>query len=288
MHDNQVRKFLFFTFLIAWILQGIAIYYAYQGGLIMFQMVTAVSMFAPLLGVLLSGYPLSKIGWEPVFSGNWKYLLMAWFLPAILTAVGAVLYFLVFPSHLDLTGQYLVAQGGTEIITQLEKQGISIPLYLLISSASALTYAPVLNTFLAVGEESGWRGFLYPKLKDYYGKTKGSILGGVIWGIWHWPLIAFAGYEYGTGYIGAPITGMLIFCIFTISLGIICDYLYEKTKCIWYPSLFHGAINAAATIPIVFCIVNRGSAVLLGPVPNGLISGIGFLIAAWLILSKNK
>ena len=36
-----------------------------------------------------------------------------------------------------------------------------------------------------VGGEVGWRGAMDPMLKDHFGKVKGSIIGGAIWGVWH-------------------------------------------------------------------------------------------------------
>ena len=72
----------------------------------------------------------------------------------------------------------------------------------------------------ALGEEIGWRGFLYPQLEAGVGRRKGWILGGIIWGAWHWPLIWLIGYEYGAaagnsvGYAGFPVTGMLLFLLF--------------------------------------------------------------------------
>ena len=46
-------------------------------------------------------------------------------------------------------------------------------------------------------------------------------------GVWHWPVIILAGYEYGTDYIGSPILGPLVFCLFTIAGGILLDFVYE-------------------------------------------------------------
>ena len=279
-------KYLIWTFLIAWIMQA-AVAVLYQSGLAAFgQLLMTVMMFAPLLGVLLSGQKLSDMGWKPRLKGKIKTLLAAWFLPAALTAIGAVVYFAVFPGHLDLSGDYLASAAGPEVMAQLEVQGLTYPMYILISVIGCLTYAPLINMIPAVGEEAGWRGFLYPQLKAKFGKGKGRLIGGVIWGIWHWPVMWMIGYEYGSDYVGFPVVGMLIFCIFTIALGILCDWLYEKTDCIWIPSLFHGAINAAATVPLAICVTNTGSAILLGPAPHGVLAGLPIILCAGVLLFK--
>ena len=279
-------KYLIWTFLIAWAAQ-VVVTVLYRNGLAVFgQLLMAVMMFVPLLGVLLSGQTLSGMGWKPRLKGKIKILLAAWFLPALLTAVGAAVYFAVFPGHFDLSGDYLVSAAGAEVMAQLEAQGLTYPMYILISVIGCLTYAPLVNMISAVGEEAGWRGFLYPQLKAKFGKGKGWLIGGIIWGIWHWPVMWLIGYEYGTDYVGFPVVGMLIFCIFTTAAGILCDWLYEKTNCIWIPSIFHGAINAAATLPLALCIANTGSMILLGPAPHGVLAGLPLILCAGVLIFK--
>ena len=112
---------------------------------------------------------------------------------------------------------------------------------------------------------------------------------GIIWGAWHWPLMCLTGYEYGMDYAGFPIVGMLLFCVFATAAGILCDWVYEKSGCIWFPAILHGAVNAAGTIPMALCIPNSGSAILLGPAPHGLLAGAPlFLLAAVLLLRSAK
>ena len=101
----KTRRYLLWTFGIAWLMQAV-VAFLYRGGLsvigrMMAQMLMALMMFVPMLGVLLSGNRLAGMGWKPHIKGRLKPLLMAWFFPAILTALGAAIYFAVFPGHLD-------------------------------------------------------------------------------------------------------------------------------------------------------------------------------------------
>ena len=280
-------KYLAWIFLIAWVMQVIVAVLYRNGFAIVWQLLTGIMMFVPLLGVLLSGQSLSGMGWKPCLKGKIKSLLVAWFLPVLLTAIGAALYFAIFPGHFDISGDALEAAAGAEALEQIQSQGLTYPMYVLISVISCLTYAPLVNMLLAVGEEAGWRGFLYPQLKAKFGKRQGWLLGGVIWGMWHWPLIWLIGYEYGTDYAGFPIVGMLIFCIFTTAAGVLCDWLYEKTNCIWIPSIFHGSINAVGTVPTAICIANTGSVILLGPAPIGVLAGLPLIICAMILFVKS-
>ncbi len=293
-NKKQVVKYLAWTFGLAYVIQIIAARIYNSGNAQAGQLIIAAMMFVPAIGLLLAGGSLKGLGWKIGLRKNAKPILIAWFSPALLTAAGAVLYFLVFPGHFDLTGQFLTVSGGSEVLAQLEAQGISYRMYILITGIACITYAPLINTVVGLGEEIGWRGFLYPQLKTKFGCVKGRILGGVIWGAWHWPLIWLIGYEYGAaagnpaGYVGFPIVGMLVFCIFTIACGVLCDWLCEKSGSIWLPSLFHGSINAAATMPIALCIANTGSLRLLGPMPNGLIAGLPMLILGIILLGREK
>ena len=246
----------------------------------------AAMMFVPFFGVLISGHPLKGMGWKPVFKGNIKIILFAWFAPAILTTLGALLYFLVFPQHFDLSGSYLIEAAGEEAVKQMEASGVSYPLYILSISVTCITYAPLINMIFGMGEEVGWRGFLYPQLKARFGRKTGWVIGGAVWGAWHWPVICLIGYEYGPEYFGFPVVGMLLFAVVTVALGIIADWTYEKTGCIWLPSLFHGAYNAAATVTIAVCTPGTGSARLLGPAPNGLLAGIPLFAVALILFLK--
>lgn len=286
------RKFTIYiigAFAIAWVLQIAASYFALKGSLLVFQILLSISMFAPFTATLIAKVPLRGMGWMPKFKGNILYMIAAWFGPAVLTALGAVLYYVVFPDRFDVTGAYLTATYGEELVQQLTAAGLTVPLYAMVAIIQSVTYAPVFNGLIALGEEVGWRGVMYPMLRDKLGKTKGRILGGVIWGVWHWPVMILAGYEYGLSYWGAPFLGMALFCLCTISMGILLDALYEKTKCIWVPAVMHGAFNAAATIPVVFLNPEYTDQMIVGPVPNGILSMIPmFLVVCFLLLKKNK
>lgn len=292
---TQVVKYLAWTFALAYAVQFIAARIINGGNRMAGQLVIAAMMFVPALGVLLSGAGFRDMGWKLQIRRNIKPILIAWFAPVALTVVGAGLYFLVFPGHFDLSGQYLAASAGAEILQKMEAQGLSNSLYILISAVSAVTYAPLLNGVFALGEEIGWRGFLYPQLKARFGRRKGWLLGGAIWGAWHWPLIWLIGYEYGAaagnaaGYAGFPVVGMLLFCVITAGWGILHDWLYEKSGIIWVPAILHGAINATAALPLSVCLIDTGSARLLGPAQVGLLAGLPFLaVAAALLLRAEK
>ena len=290
--------YLIWAFAIAWALQVIAgvtvngtanstVLTSTLGKLI-FTGVLAVSMYAPFAAVLLAKYPLKGMGWIPKFKGNIGWMVLAWLGPLVFTILGAIVYFIIFPDRFDATGAYLAVALGEEGMAQIEAEGITLQQLLLIQIVSAPLYAPFVNMFAALGEEVGWRGMLYPQLKTFFGKTKGRVIGGVIWGAWHWPIMLLAGYEYGKEYPGAPISGLVTFCVFCIVAGTLLDVLYEKTKCIWVPSLAHGAINGTVSLAVYLTKPEYVDQLILGPAPIGVIAMIPALLLAIVVLYKDR
>lgn len=268
---NKTVKYLIITFASAWALQIVA---AVTGQVLL----NSVVMLIPALAVWIIGCG-KDVAWKPRIRGNVKTYLLAWWSPLCLMLLGAVLYFALFPGRFDPGCGFLAAQ--------LPELAYSAPTQLLVAvqALAAVTYAPFINMLFAVGEEAGWRGYLTPALTRRFGKKKALILSGCIWGAWHWPLIILAGYEYGTGYWGAPVTGMLCMLLFTTAFGVLLSHLYEKSGSIWACALCHGAANAIAGVPLFF-LPTGATSYLLGPTFAGLIGGIPLLIAAALLLRR--
>ena len=288
--------YFLFAFGLAWLLQVYAsLLLIRDGNATAYQALLAVSMFCPLVSVLLVQkfwlHQPTGISWRPRLKGNGRYLLAAWFGPAMLTLLGAVLYFAVFPSRLDFSGSWLVAAYGGEMDAQTLRNelGVSTLSYLLQNGLFAVILAPAINMFPALGEEVGWRGYMMPRLKERFGLLNGRLLGGVVWGVWHWPLMLLVGYEYGTNYLGAPVLGLVVWCVVCFALNTLLDLLYEKTGCIWVPAIAHGAFNAIAALPQVLITPADAYYNVLGPMPIGLISVLPMLaVAVGLTLHQMK
>ena len=88
------------------------------------------------------------------------------------------------------------------------------------------------------------------------------------------------GYEYGTNYLGAPVLGLFVWCVVCFALNTLLDWLYEKTGCIWVPSIAHGAFNAVAALFVVLTNPADSYYNVLGPAPIGLIGMLPMLAAA--------
>lgn len=284
MDKKKFTIYMIFAFGLAWVIQIIASIFSRNGNVAVFQLLLSVCMFMPFLATLIARIPLKGMGWIPKLKGNIGWILLSWFGPMVLTILGAVIFYIIFPNRLDWSGSYMAIQMGEEAMAELQATGITVPILTIITVVQACSYVPLVNGLFGLGEEVGWRGVMYPMLKDKLGRVKGMILGGVIWGAWHWPIMVFAGYEYGLEYWGAPFLGMAIFCLFATVGGIILDVLYEKTKCIWVPSVGHGAINATMGFPVLMLNAEFADQLTIGPSPNGIIAMIPYIITAILLL----
>ena len=289
MDKKKVIKFVVITILVSWTIQIIVSLYMVNNpgitGTMVFQAGLAVCMFVPLIAALISKASFRSMGWKPKFKGNIGWLIFAAYGMVPVVAAGSALFFLMFPDLFDTTGSYLMAQSksaGVDLTAQLEQSGMSYQQYIL-SGIPAILLAPFLNISTAIGEEAGWRGFLYPELNKKFGKAMTWIIGGIIWAAFHFPCIILGGYEYGFDYIGKPWLGLVVFTVFCVAMGIIEEIVFSKTKCIWYAALLHGSINAMATIPVIFANANNANLnryLILGPVPNGIVAGLPLFILA--------
>ena len=277
--NKRLIIFLVCTFVIAYILQFAAMF---SGNAMVYQVLISISMFAPLGALAIShkGISIKKTGvsWDFRLKGNVKYLVLAWLMPAVFTVVGAALYFLMFPKEFDISCGMLTASMPIQI---------TMPAWTLVLAQflGCITYAPALNMLFAIGEEAGWRGYLTPELTKRFGRRPALVMSGLIWAVWHFPLIIFAGYQYGVGYYGAPFTGLIAMCIFTTVVSIMLSFLYEKTKCIWVPAIAHGAINAVAAIGLYFTD-GKMTGYILGPTLAGLISIVPLAIVSLIVLMR--
>ena len=242
----------------------------------------AVSMFFPAVGALVANYsckPEERIDLcvKPRISQNIRQYIAAWFLPAAIALVGCIVFFAANPHLFDPTMRSYIEIAATasgvstdELIAQMP------PMQVVLSTTvmAALVVAPFINMIPAFGEELGWRGMLFPTLSERMSRRSAALLSGVIWGLWHAPVIAM-GHNYGMGYVGFPIAGILTMILLCTAMGCWLAYLRVRTESVWPCALAHGAFNAVANIGLAFCI---GGATLFGPSPLGLVAGIPLIV----------
>ena len=253
----------------------------------------ALSMFFPLAGALVANFacrPEDRIDlcWRPRITQNVRSYLIAWFTPAAIALFGCVVFFAVNPHLFDPTMRsFIESNAAAAGLTpgDLASQMPPAPVLIGATFASAFTIAPFINMIPAFGEELGWRGMLFPTLAELMSKRSAALVTGVIWGLWHAPAIAM-GHNYGMGYEGFPIAGILTMTLLCTAMSCWLSLLRTQSGSVWPCALAHGAFNAVANIGVVLCSVGQ---TLFGPSPLGLVAGIPLMalgVFCWFRLSN--
>jgi membrane protease YdiL (CAAX protease family) len=94
-------------------------------------------------------------------------------------------------------------------------------------------------TLFTFGEEYGWRGYLLPRLLPL-GEIRASVLLGVIWGVWHLPLLLA-----GLNYPGVNIwLAILVFTFVTVALSFTYTWFYVASSgSVLVAAVFHASTN---------------------------------------------
>lgn len=184
---------------------------------------------------------------------DWLYLLMMW-IPAIAAVIAVpkgkgvlgrlgirtskisyILQGVLFP-FIYLLVPYIVY--WTTHPSNFAYNGVS-PVVIVKDLAAPLFMGIFVNLVSAVGEEIGWRGFMFPSLLQRIGLRKTLFASGFVWALWHVPVLVAGDYM-----TGAPVWYKIpafILCI--VPVGIISGVLAYKSKSIWPSTFLHAAHN---------------------------------------------
>ena len=120
--------------------------------------------------------------------------------------------------------------------------------FLLSTAFNALILGPFLGLIITFGEEYGWRGFLQTELMRL-GRIRGVLLLGLIWGIWHWPVI-WMGYNYP----GQPLLGSIFMVAYCIILAYFLAYAVLKSNGLWTAAYLHALNNQSLSFFVMFLV----------------------------------
>jgi len=282
MNKKRLTIFLVLTFVATWLYCLIFVYPRANAvsaeEVSTLQLFTAATMFIPAICVIITRL-ITKEGFhdnmiKPNFKGNIKTYLLAYFGPSILTLIGAIVYFLIFPKQFDINCGYLV-ETYKAMGVDIGLTALPLNMLMLSQGITAILFGPIVNFVTCFGEEWAWRGYMVPKMAENMKPLPMLLVSGVIWGLWHAPL-TIVGHNYGMGYWGYPFTGILVMCLFCTVIGVFMSYITLRTQSCIPAVLAHGAINAFVSIGIYFTV--DGGNPFVGPAPTGVIGMIAFIV----------
>ena len=117
---------------------------------------------------------------------------------------------------------------------------------LVVAQFAAIPMGAFINSFLAFGEELGWRGWLQTALLPL-GTWPAMLITGAVWGLWHAPVILL-GYNFGR----PDVIGVLLMVGGCIAWGFLLGWLRLRSASIWPAVLAHGSLNAVGALILVF------------------------------------
>lgn len=205
---NAIVLFLIMTF----ILSGICYYLRITGGTTAVE-VSHLLVFCPAFAAFIVHFAYyhkeKSLGWNKC---SLKFVAAGAIIPAV---------------YLGLSyGVYWIAIRGS-----FSGRIYADPISLLLLVPSCL--------LTAAGEEIGWRGFLLPQMAKTWGFRAAVLFGGLIWAVWHYPLILSGRYLAGT-----PVWHQLpMFTIEILAMTAILGILRLKSNSIWPAILLHASHN---------------------------------------------
>jgi uncharacterized protein len=193
-----------------------------------------------LAAVVVSQVASGKTGVQDLLKGLIRWRVRAiWYIVAVLGPVVPLI--------------------AAQVVTKL--LGLSVTIALPPVVLSPYVILGVTVNFLAhTCEEVGWRGFALPHLQKRHNALHATLIVGMLWGLWHLPLVFLAGSmsEYP-----------LLWFISIAADAFIYTWIYNSTKgSILLVALFHGSGNIVGAFitgvsPIAYALVNCVMAIIL-------------------------
>ena len=185
------------------------------------------------------------------FKIKWSWLV-AWLLPVAMVFLCILVNGLMPGVELkysaeQLINQYHIPEDQQDLVRE---QFGKLPAWMMMGLVliSGLTMGVSVNALGAFGEEYGWRNYLVHALREKK-FWPAALFIGVVWGIWHFPLILM-----GHNYPNEPYWGVPLMVVFCVLMGVLELYFVLKTKSMIVAAVMHGTINAVSGMTIYFTL----------------------------------
>ena len=223
--EKYLKKFIIYTFLLFLIFIGII-------GAFMFVFdMPVVGRILQVLAAWTSTF-VFFIMFKKIYPKDnlWYYILRQFKGKISLSVIISIISFFI-----------VILLGNILFISLTEDK---MPSTLLVSSFSTL-----ISSFLmclikgSLGEEIGWRAFFLTELEKKYGLLKATIMTGLLWSFWHFPLILVSGDS-----LDIMIIQFVCNTFAFIGLTLIMAIFYNDNKNLVVPILIHQLFNYSLSI----------------------------------------
>ena len=197
-----------------------------------------VVQFAPLAAAFITKFVFQRnlrgLGWG---WGKTRYQAAAYGLAFLLPLISfSLVWLLGFGGFYDVA---FIAEAQTGI-ADMFGLNIGSPWGVMLALVVLGGTLGLFVAFGGIGEELGWRGFLVPELYKHYDFTRTALISGVIWAVYHWPLIIFL-MAPRLGVSPIPLVAFIL--VSGIGLSTIMAWFRLRSGSVWTAVIFHMALN---------------------------------------------
>ena len=143
----------------------------------------------------------------------------------------------------------------------------------MINIVIAVTIITIYSVRTAAGEEIGWRGYMLTRLIDA-GLPKPILVSGLIWGLWHVPLILGGVYLVGP----PPLLAAVLWMVTATAFSFVFARLRLEPGSVWPAITLHSAWNAI--IQTAFDPASHGGGAELWIGESGILIAFTMIVAA--------
>jgi membrane protease YdiL (CAAX protease family) len=184
---------------------------------------------AGMLTLRLNGRSISDLGWK---WGETKYQVRSWYIPILYASIA---YAIIWIFHFGAFGNPEYYDSLTKTMHLGGSPWISIVMGIVLTG----TYGMIRSVSSALGEEIGWRGFLVPELSKTTSFTATSLISGIVWSLWHYPILIYGDYNAGT----PTWYGLTCFTVMVISISFVFAWMRLQSGSLWTGAILHGSHN---------------------------------------------
>jgi uncharacterized protein len=151
----------------------------------------------------------------------------------------------------------------------------------LASVALGATIFTVYGCLWTAGEEIGWRGYMLTRLVAA-GVPQPLFVSGLIWAVWHFPLILSGAYASGP----YPLFSAGVFVMVVIGIALVAGVLRLRSGSVWPAIVLHAAWNSIIQNPFDRSSVGPGATLWVGE--SGVFVAVTTLIVGFLVYRRWK
>jgi CAAX protease family protein len=184
---------------------------------------------------------------------TWKYIALA---PIIPIVIGLIAYGIAWA-----TGLARFDPQAVGLVVPLVGDTASPVTIFVVTLALAATIGIIISALSAAGEEIGWRGYMLTRLIDA-GVPRPILVSGVIWGLWHVPLI-LGGILYADSPLPVLAT-VVVVMVGAVSFAYVLARMRLETGSIWPSLALHASYNSIIQIAFATATTGAGAALWVG------------------------